>query len=336
MRGLKLEQIHLESGSFPFDNGLVQFSKRETDDSDKKDVIYKVIDLGASDSIKKIDLDRSIISVNTNGETIDFVFKKMKIELHHYPERIALSFYVKDSKKLKIHYYITYEITNASNTLPLDVILNMILNIDSSDWKINIMAYEFLYAIADNLEDSVYKEELLRYCYSLIETITRIINLELGALDVRLSHYEDRIPLSSQFAHIGEELIEIDMKEKIFHFRGVVEKYKIPFKDIRFSIYDRGYEGIHMFRGFFLITLNSGRDIDICFPRLNFNIYLSKHLMNSILYSYIAIEDEKEKIKAKTFIIDFIDKSIPLYQDGFEPGEGLVTKEDLEEIRKNI
>ena len=153
---------------------------------------------------------------------------------------------------------------------------------------------------------------------------------------MRLSHYEDRIPLSSQFAHIGEELIEIDMKEKIFHFRGVVEKHKIQFKDIRFSIYDRGYESLHMLRGFFLITLNSGRDIDICFPRLNFNIYLSKHLMNSILYSYIAIEDEKEKIKAKAFIIDFIDKSIPLYQDGFEPGEGLVTKEDLEEIRKNI
>ena len=336
MRGLKLEQIHLESGSFPFENGLVQFSKRETDDSDKKDVIYKVIDLGASDSIKKIDLDRSIISVNTKGETIDFVFKKMKIELHHYPERIALSFYVKNSKKLKIHYYITYEITNASNTLPLDVILDMILNIDSSDWKINIMAYECRYAIADNLEDAGDKEELLRYWESLIETITRIINLELGAVEVRLSHYEDRIPLSSQVAHIGEELIEIDMKEKIFHFRGVVEKYKIPFKDIRFSIYDRGYEGIHMFRGFFLITLNSGRDIDICFPRLNFNIYLSKHLMNSILYSYIAIEDEKEKIKAKAFILDFIDKSIPLYQDGFEPGEGLVTKEDLEEIRKNI
>ena len=85
MRGLKLEQIHLESGSFPFDNGLVQFSKRETDDSDKKDVIYKVIDLGASDSIKKIDLDRSIISVNTNGDTIDLVFKKLKTE--HNPEQ---------------------------------------------------------------------------------------------------------------------------------------------------------------------------------------------------------------------------------------------------------
>ena len=109
MRKMKLEENHLrhlESGSFPFENELVQFSKRETDDSDKKDVIYKVIDLGASDSIKKIDLDRSIISVNTKGETIDFVFKKMKIELHHYPERIALSFYVKNSKKLKIHYYL--------------------------------------------------------------------------------------------------------------------------------------------------------------------------------------------------------------------------------------
>ena len=37
MRKIKLEERHLELGSFSFENGLVQFSKRETDESKKKD-----------------------------------------------------------------------------------------------------------------------------------------------------------------------------------------------------------------------------------------------------------------------------------------------------------